>query len=68
MLTSYLFCEVLIYQTLIPVLQWSNNTLYLNVVANRQGWRACKRFGWCDLSHPAPKWQVIWHGEMASRV
>ena len=62
-LFDYLLCAVMAYQVLVPALLWSNSTLYLNVVANRQGWRACKRFRWCDEKHQAPKREIIWRGE-----
>ena len=64
-LASYLMYEVIVYESLIPVLLWSNATLNFNVIANRNGWRACKRFRWCDLNHPVPQWQIIWRGEAA---
>ena len=68
-LTSYLLYEVMVYQALIPILQWSNNTLYLDVMASHQGWKTCKRFrGWCNKNHPAPQWGIIWKGEATFTV
>jgi len=67
-LASCLLYQVMVYQALLPVLLWSNNTLHLNVVANRQGWRACKRYRWCDLNHAVPKRRIIWRGEAVFRA
>ncbi len=60
--------QVLVYQSLIPILTWSNSTLYLDVMASHQGWKACKRFRWCEKSHPAAQWEVVWKGEASGRV
>ena len=49
-------------------LEWSVETLYLNVSANREAWRACKRFGWCDEYHTPPKWEAVEVKEMHSNV
>ncbi len=39
--------------------EWSVDTLRINVRANREQWRACKRFRRCDETHEVPKWPVI---------
>jgi hypothetical protein len=65
-MAAYLQYEVLAYRALVPVLLWSNATLYLNVKANREGWRVCKWFNICDL-RSIPQSQIIWRGEMAFR-
>ena len=57
-----------VYQDWIPRLIWSVDTLHLNVIANRDGWRACKCFGWCDARDVTPAWPVLWRGEMRWRV
>jgi hypothetical protein len=67
-LTFSLSYQIVIYESWVPILLWSNSTLYLNVIANRQGWRACKRFRWCDGNHPIPKWEIRWRGETRFRV
>ena len=65
-LAAFLQYEVLVYRALIPALLWSNETLYLNVAANRMGWRNCKRFGLCEVrSIHSPRWRIIQHDMLA---
>jgi hypothetical protein len=66
-LAAYLQYEVLVYQALVPVLLWSNDTLVLNVAANRRGWQNCKWYGLCVVSVHPPAWKVIRKGEVAFR-
>lgn len=56
--------QIIVYRQLVPVLAWSNDTLRLNVIVNRDMWKACKRFRWCDERHAVPKWPVVWQGEV----
>ena len=48
-------------------MMWANETLYLNVIANREGWAVCKRFGQCDMYHLQPEWKVNAKGAMNFR-
>jgi hypothetical protein len=67
MISVYLQYEVLIYQAVVPVLLWSNNTLNLNVAANRRGWHVCRDFGICGDVQAAPPRKARWRGEVAFR-
>lgn len=55
--------QILVYQQLVPKLAWAVDTLKINVIANRQQWRACKRFRWCDEHHASAKWGILSIGE-----
>ena len=56
--------QVRTYHEWVPKLLWSVDTLYLNVVANREEWRACKRFKWCDeVRRKPPHWTPVARGE-----
>lgn len=55
--------QILVYQALTPRLVWSIDSLKLNVTANRDAWRACKRFNWCS-ERKAPYWPPVWRGEV----
>ena len=66
-LSIYLQYAVLVYQAMVPVLLWSNTTLYLNVVANRHAWHVCRDFGICGNVHAIPRNKIIWRGEAAFR-
>ncbi len=62
-LLASLTYQILIYQSWVPSLIWSADTLYLNVTANRSAWMACKKFRWCDEGHAVPNWRIVWRGE-----
>jgi hypothetical protein len=57
--------QILVYQGAMLKMMWANETLYLNVIVNRQEWSVCKRFGRCDESHPVSRWKVNMKGAMA---
>ena len=59
-----LLCRVAEYKYHTERLEWAAETLYLNVRANREMWRACKRFRWCDESHAVPRFEVVWEKEL----
>lgn len=66
-LTAYLQNEVLVYKSLVATLMWSNQTLALNVTANREGWHICKWFNICSATQFIPPSKIIRHGEVSFR-
>jgi hypothetical protein len=64
-LLGSLATQVLIYREWVPKLLWSVETLSLNVTANRDAWKTCRRFRWCGEVEPAPqRWKSVWVGEL----